>query len=133
MRIPKRAFLLLLSPLLPALASCGSVEQVCDDYATAWCTAHYRCATGSVLAYLQSLYGATVEDCTNIWENAEHESCGSATANCPSGTSYDTGAAETCISDINNSGMTGDSNAISCQDLLNDQLPQTCNTNLICH
>jgi hypothetical protein len=129
-----RAFTFVFSILSTLMvASCGSVEQVCDDYATAWCSAHYRCATGAVLANLQSLYGATVADCTAVQENGEHENCLGATANCPAGTSYDTGAAENCVNDVNNSGMTGDPNAISCEDLLNDGQPASCNPDLICH
>ena len=112
------------------LLGCGSVQQVCDDYATAWCSAHYRCATGAVLANLQSLYGQTAADCVVVKENSEHFNCNGASAICAPGTSYDTGAGETCVSDTNKAGTDA---GISCTDVLNDVDPPSCSLSVICH
>jgi hypothetical protein len=117
-----------------AAASCGpSVNQVCDDYALAWCTAQFNCAPTQA----QATYG-TVAKCTIVRESPGIGNCNGAQSSCATGTSYDTGAAEQCVSDTNKIGTdagqcSNSMGCLTCADLMNNAQPPSCAPNLICH
>lgn len=102
------------------LASCGpSVTDACNDYAKAWCTQQYKCQTGTTLANLQSQFGATADQCATVFG-----SCTTAQSPCAVGTSYDTGAAESCVTAYG---------AQSCADIQQNAIPEECQPSNICH
>jgi len=122
-------FTLLMTVLgLASVASCGvSVQQACDDYATAWCSRQYACVTGQALIDLQMTYGPTPQACAVTYANQLNLNCVGAQSTCAAGTSYDTGAAETCVSDYANPVKN------TCALITANQPPATCAANLICH
>ena len=114
---------------------CGpSVMQVCDDQATAYCNVQFNCFPMAAAA----TYG-TVAQCVAQRESPGIGACNSAQSICVSGTSYDTGAAETCISDLDKVGSadaglcSNNTECLSCADISNGQTPPSCAPNLICH
>ncbi len=119
------AFVALLALLLVPITSCGpSVTQTCTDYSVAYCNRHYACDTGPALDNLKAKYGATAQDCATTYASVLYLDCTSTQAACPVGTSYDTGAEETCITDFGK---------LSCTDLTSNVVPPSCAPNLICH
>lgn len=115
MRIVAAFFISLL-----VLASCGpSLTQTCEDYAKVWCAQQYKCQTGTALANLQTQYGATADDCANVYG-----SCATAQSPCGVGTSYDTGQAETCVTEYGKQ---------QCSDILQNAAVDACQASKICH
>jgi hypothetical protein len=110
---------------LSLIASCGeTVEDACDDYATAWCNQQYKCLVGPALTNLMTTYGPTPQDCALAYANQLNLNCIGAEAICTAGTSYDTGAAEACVTAYD---------MLACTDITNGFTPTQCAINLICH
>jgi hypothetical protein len=110
---------------LPLVASCGeTVTDACDDYATAWCSRQYSCFQGTALANLMTEFGPTPQACAVNYANELNLNCVSAESTCVAGTSYDTGAAETCVTAYQ---------ALSCTDITQQVTPAQCAIDLICH
>ena len=108
--------------------ACGpSVTQACQDYATAWCNRHYTCESGSQLDALKNTFGATATDCVTVKSNAFYLNCAAAQSTCPPGTSYDTGAAEQCVTDYGNVAT------LSCDDVIAEKAPESCSQSKLCH
>jgi hypothetical protein len=121
----RRAASVVLATGVIALSSCsGNVTSVCDDYALAWCSVRLRCYTGATLTVFEANYQSTPQACQLIAESSLHFNCGGATGPCGPGTSYDTGAAEKCVTDTN---------AISCADVIAGSDPPSCRLGDICH
>ena len=80
----------------------------------------------------------TVQNCAMKRQSPSIGNCNAAQSSCATGTSYDTGAAETCVSDLNKIGTdagvcSSSTECLSCADLTNMALPPSCAMNLICH
>ncbi len=113
--------------LLLLTCGCGTtVASACNDYVVAWCDRHYACYTDTALTALQQSYGQTAADCAVTKADAVHANCLGAQSTCPAGTSYDTGAAETCVSEYQNAAWT-------CDDVASGRDPEDCNQSKICH
>jgi hypothetical protein len=127
MPLARRVFFLVFFGLLSvaALSACGpSVEQVCEDYALAWCSARFRCYQGDTLTAFEAMYGMTPAACALVQANGANYNCTGATPICAPGTSYDTGAGETCVSSTNMQG---------CPDIINSVEPPECQPSSVCH
>ncbi len=120
----KKGFVVAFAVLASLVAACGpSVQQACQDFGDAYCDKLYACATGAQLAAIQATYGQTVDDCKQTERTKNN--CAGAVSICPTGTNYDTGAAETCVANYR---------AASCTDITNPSYTVPgCTTSDICH
>jgi hypothetical protein len=108
-----------------ALASCGpSLQQTCQDYATAWCNQHYNCTSGTTLQNLQAQYGETAADCAQAFSNEARCTSNAEITPCGVGTSYDSSEAETCVTQYSQ---------LQCSDIAANVTPPACETSAICH
>jgi hypothetical protein len=113
---------LVLVVMLAGAGACGpSVQQACEDYGAAYCERTYACDTGAQLAAIQAVNGATVDDC----KAKLTQDCHGALSTCPTGTNYDTGAAETCVANYR---------AASCDQITQpNYVPAGCAQSDVCH
>jgi len=110
--------------LTAVAGACGpSVQQACQDFGDAFCERTYACDTGAQLAAIQALYGQTVDDCKQTQRTKNN--CAGALSICQPGTTYDTGAAETCVANYR---------AAACADISNPSyVVPGCGAADVCH
>ena len=105
-------------------ASDVTPTDACDAFATVWCNQAYECNTGAALMSLMQTYGATAQECATAYANPLNLNCLNPTAMCPSGTLYDTSAAEACVRAYE---------GLSCADILSQTTAAACALDVICH